>query len=153
MNQTQLLHQIKITRTRFVDLTKQLTLSQLNSQAPSYSNSIGWNYAHVIATQQLLTYGLHQMPFSLPEEFINTYRKGTKPQKDISQAEINTIHIYAIESIDRLEQDINAQKFIAFNSYQTSYGVSLNTFEDALAFLPIHEALHLGMCLARKKTI
>jgi hypothetical protein len=153
MDYKELLNKIRVTRGLFIDLVEQLTLDQINTLPSPYLNTVGWNYAHVIATQQLLTYGLHKMPFQLPQEFIDTYRKGTKTERDITSEELSIIHKYAIESLDQLELDLKAQAFTTFNSYETSFGVTLNTFQDALAFLPIHEALHLGMCMARRKNL
>ncbi len=153
MDHKELLNKIRVTRGLFIGLVKQLSLEQINTLPSPYLNTIGWNYAHVVATQQLLTYGLHKIPFHLPQEFIDTYRKGTKTERDITAEELTTIHNYAVESLDKLELDLNAQVFTTFNSYETSFGVTLNTFQDALAFLPIHEALHLGMCMARRKKL
>jgi len=147
------INRIRVTRKLFTSLVSHLSEEQINHQSHPYKNTIGWNYAHVIATQQLLTYGLSGLPFHLPNDLITTYRKGTKPERPISAEEMQTIIGYATTSIDQLERDIENQVFSNFKPYETSFGVTLNSFEDAIAFIPVHEAMHLGMCMARRKTL
>ena len=46
------------------------TLDQINHIPNGFNNNILWNCAHVIAVQQMLTYGLNNLPFGIPKEFV-----------------------------------------------------------------------------------
>ena len=44
-----------------------------------FRNHVFWNIAHVVVTQQLITYGLSNLPMHISAEWIAKYRKGTMP--------------------------------------------------------------------------
>lgn len=151
MENTNLINHIEVTRKRFAELVSDLPEDSLNAIPDGFSNNIGWNFAHVIATQQLLTNYLADIPFAVPRSFIEAYRKGTKPEAFISKEELKSFLEYSDLSLAALREGIENGSYRHFTPYTTSYGVQLNTLEEALRFVPIHEAMHLGMCMARLK--
>ena len=54
---------------------EKFSLDQLNKIPEGYRNSVFWNIAHTIVTQQLLVYGLSNTPFLIASELVNTYKK------------------------------------------------------------------------------
>jgi hypothetical protein len=151
MENTILINHIEVTRKRFAELVTGLPEDRLNAIPDGFSNNIGWNFAHVIVTQQLLTNGLSDIPFAVPQPFIDAYRKGTKPEAHISKQELESFLEYSDLSLASLREGLENGSYQHFNSYTTSYGVELHSLEEALRFVPIHEAMHLGMCMARAK--
>ena len=108
---------------------------------------------HTVVTQQLLMYGLSGLPFFIDEEWIEQYKKGTVPEIDPSQEDIDTLLGWLISSVEQAEQDYRNGIFIEFNKYTTSNKVTLTTIEDAISFNAFHEGLHLGVILSQLKSL
>ena len=104
-------------------------------------------------TQQLLCYALAGLEPIYPSTFIDSYRKGSAPNGKVSDEAINEMKEMAMSSIDRLELDLDKGLFKDYKEYQTSYGILLQRIEDAVGFLAVHEALHLGYAMALRKVI
>lgn len=129
------------------------TLTQLNTIPEGFTNSIFWNIAHVVVTQQLLVYKLSGLPMNLPEEWIERYKKGTKPEQDATQEEVDFIKEKLFVTVDQMKNDYENQLFQNFTEYPTSTGFVLQNVEDAIAFNSFHEGIHLGVLLGLKKFI
>ncbi|MEM6319521.1 MAG: DinB family protein [Bacteroidota bacterium] len=142
---------LKATRKNILKHLEDISLDHLNVIPDGYNNNLIWNAAHVVVTQQLLCYAMSGLDVKLPKEIISAYRKGSKPEKAISQAEVNQIKSWLTESIEWLAADIEAGKFQNFKEYATSFGYTLTSFEDAVTFNNVHEGMHLGYIIALKK--
>lgn len=144
---------IRQTRTNFITLVQGLSLEQVNKIPAGFNNNIAWNFGHAIVTQQLIAYKVSGYEAKIGMDIIDKYRKGTKPEGDIDAAEWQLLMGYAKDTLDSLTADYEAGFFSHFTPYTTSYGVQLNTIEDVLTFLPVHEALHYGYAMAQKKLV
>lgn len=142
---------LKATRKNILKQLDGLSVSQLNTIPNGYNNNLIWNAAHVVVTQQLLCYKNAGLAMKLPTEIINAYRKGSKPEKQVTQAEVDQIKEWLIQSVDWLAEDLAVAKFSSYNEYPTSYGYPLATLEDAIVFNNVHEGMHLGYIIALKK--
>lgn len=129
------------------------TLSQLNKIPKGFGNNIIWNIAHTIATQQLLVYNLSGLPTIISEEMIESYRKGTKPERDLTQAEVDEIKGLLFSTIEKTKEDYNKGVFKTYNEYTVSTKSILTNVEEAIAFNNFHEGIHLGYILALKKSL
>src|SRR5688572_11023066 len=69
------------------------SLEQLNKIPAGYSNNLIWNVAHCISAQQVLVYKLSGLPTVVSDEFIDKYKKGAKPEGDVSQSELDEIRV------------------------------------------------------------
>jgi len=141
---------LKITRNNILRSVEGLSLNQLNKIPEGYNNNLAWNLGHVVATHQLLCYGLSNNSMYVENDFISKYRKGSKPENDIDQAELDFIKSQLIVLADKMEDDFANGIFQNFKEYPTSFGVNLQTVEDAITFNNIHEAMHLGTMKALK---
>jgi hypothetical protein len=147
------LSDLRACRDNFAKLAQSLSLEQLNAVPPGFGNNIAWNLGHVIVTQQLLCYKLAGLPMMIPDRLVEAYRKGTRPEKPATQAEIDDLLLLLRTSADRMEQDMARGSFQHYQRYATSYGVVLESFEDALRFNTVHESLHLGYAMALRKLV
>ena len=130
------------------------TPKQLNTIPEGFNNNILWNIGHSIATQQLLTYGLSGLTPHLPMDFIDIYKKGTKPEGPISNEGITELKGFLFSSIEQLEKDYKAGIFKDFKEYTLSTtGGVLSKVEHALEFNNFHEGLHLGCCIMLAKLV
>ena len=86
-------------------------------------------------------------------EMVKAYRKGSKPHGKVSQSEYDELVHLSQSTIDDLEKDYNDELFQEYKLYTTSYNMTLTNIEEAIQFNNVHEAMHLGTCLALKKFI
>ena len=119
-----------------------------------FRNNIYWNIAHVVVTQQLITYGLSKLPLQVGAEWVAKYRKGTTPAMDqVSEDEILELQQLLFSTLEQTQQDYQEGRFKQYEAYTTSANVTLTSVEEAMAFNVYHEGLHLGAILALQKAI
>ncbi len=117
-----------------------------------FKNHLYWNLAHCVVTQQILCYRLSNNTMLVENEFVEKYKKGTVPTSEVVSAlEVSKTKELLFTTLEQLEKDHQLGVFSNFNAYSTSYGLQLNSFEDAIQFNTIHEALHLGYMMAMVK--
>jgi len=117
-----------------------------------FKNNLYWNLAHCIATQQILCYQLSSNTMRVKNEFVEKYKKGTIPTSEVVSArDVSKTKEMLFSTLGQLEEDYQLGLFSSFSTYSTSYGLNLNSFEDAIEFNNIHEALHLGYMMAMIK--
>lgn len=126
---------------------------QLNLIPDGLNNNLIWNAGHVIATMELLTYGLAGLPTPSPRSFIDRYRKGSRPDGPASAEDLAYINEQLMASVDRLNTDLESLDWSNYKTYTTSFGVTLGSIDDAMAFNNMHETLHLGTMLAISKLV
>lgn len=129
------------------------SLEQLNKIPERFSNNIIWNIAHCAATQQALVYKLSGLPTKLSEEFIMKYRKGAKPEGDLSQQEVDEIRELLLTTSRQIEEDFKNNVFVQYQEYPTSVGFTLRNIEEALNFNNYHEGMHLGIIMSIRKFV
>ena len=144
---------LKIGRNTCLKLIDGLTHDQLATIPKGFNNSIYWNVAHLVVTQQLLQYKLSGLPTYLSEQTITDFRKGSLPRADYSEADWRSILELFTTLPDQLVSDYEQGKFVDYKTYETSFGVTLYAIEDALAFNNIHEGLHIGYIMALKRAL
>ena len=129
------------------------SLEQLNKIPAGYSNNLIWNVAHCISAQQVLVYKLSGLPTLVSDEFIDKYKKGTKPEGDVSQSELDEIRALLFSTLDQTEKDVNAGIFQNYTTYMTSMGFELTNVQDALDFVNYHEGIHTGIIMSIRKFV
>jgi hypothetical protein len=144
---------IRKTRFSLLENLKDLTAEQLNKIPEGFNNNIIWNLGHMIAAQQGVCYIRAGLTSHMTEDFINTFKSGTKPVRAFSEAEIENIKSLLFSTIDQLEEDYNNKIFGGYTSWTTRYSVEMNSIDDAITFLPFHEGLHAGCSTALKKLV
>lgn len=130
-----------------------MTLDQINKIPQGHRNTIAWNLAHLVVTQQLLCYTNSGQKSILSKEFIDTYKKGSKTERPISEEELVYIKEQLLECVLQTIADYQENKFGAYNAYETSVGIVLGNIGDALKFNNFHEGIHLGTILAQRKMV
>ncbi len=144
---------IQASRKLFLKLMDGLSIGQLNKVPEGFNNNIIWNFGHVIVSQQILCYKLAGLPFKIDETFISKYVKGTKPEAFINESELDYLKQQSLQLVNELIVDMEKGIFNNFTSYTTSFTVTLNSIDDAVKFLTMHEGLHLGYSMALKRIV
>ncbi|WP_029270914.1 DinB family protein [Flavobacterium sp. KJJ] len=129
------------------------SLEQLNKIPPGFSNNLIWNVAHCISSQQVLVYKLSGLPTLVSDAFIDKYKKGTKPEGDVSQTEVDEIKGLLYSTLNQTKKDFEARVFVDYNAYTTSMGFDLKNVQDALDFVNYHEGIHTGMIMSIRKFV
>jgi|TARA_B110000483_G_scaffold25943_2_gene30919 hypothetical protein len=142
------------TRKLLVKSVATLNITQLNIIPDGFNNSIAWNIAHILVTQQLLHYKLSGKDLLLDDVFVDRFRKGTKASSNsLSKEEWETCLKLLPSLAEELERDYFGNKFSTYTTYPTSYGYEINSIEDAIQFNNLHEALHLGYIMSMKRSL
>ena len=141
------------TRTTLLKFLNELTLEQLTFIPKGFKNHIAWSIAHILVTEQLLSYKLSNLKMNMDEKYVALYGKGSIPKQTIKQQEVDAIKTDLIPLIKQTEIDYNNGIFKTFNEYPTSVGIKLTNIDDALQFNSFHEGIHLGIILSIKKLL
>jgi len=136
-----------------LNLIKDLSPEQLNHVPRGFNNNIIWNLAHMISAQQGICYTRAGVPIIIEDRFYTPYRPETRPTGSVDAGDIKIIKDLFLSTIDQLETDLGNNLFINYPSWSTRYGVSINSIEDGVTFLPFHEGLHCGYIMALKRVI
>jgi len=140
-------------RTYLLKLISELTTEQLNKVPEGYNNNIIWNLGHMVAAQQGICYKRAGLDMIIEEDFFETYKPGSKPERFVNDEEIAIIKERLITSLDRFEADIDSGIFVNYTPVMTRYGVELTNIDNATAFLPFHDGFHMGYVLALKRAV
>ncbi|SDT48577.1 DinB superfamily protein [Mucilaginibacter mallensis] len=130
-----------------------LSTEQLNKVPTSFNNNIAWNLGHMIAAQQGICYKRSGLNTTVSEDFFHTYKPGTKPERFIDEVEIAFIKEQLFISLEKLEADLDKEIFVDYTKVMTRYGIELSSIEEAVAFLPFHEGLHIGYIMSLRKLV
>jgi hypothetical protein len=87
------------------------------------------------------------------DELVEKYKKGTKPEKDATQAEVDEIKSLLFVTIEKTNEDVTNNLFKEYHEYPTSTGFVLKNVEGAMAFNNFHEGLHLGIMMSLRKLV
>lgn len=132
---------------------EEYTLDQLNTIPEGFSNTLFWNIAHVVVTQQLLVYKLSGLPMLISDELVDNYKKGSKPEQAATQEEVDQIKALIFDLVDQTQADYGSGVFTQFTEYPTSSGFILKNVKHAMAYNNFHEGLHLGIMMSMKKIL
>ncbi len=153
----QLQRALEITRTSRIlhlKVLNSLSLEQLNTVPNGFKNSLFWNFAHIVVTQQLLVYKLSGMQMIVSNEWIELYKKGSVFTKAATENDLKDLKEILLSTIKSTEKDLNEGNLKSPSTpYLTSTGFELKTIEDVFQFNNFHEGIHFGYILAMKKAV
>jgi hypothetical protein len=141
------------TRKNILFFLDDLNEDKINCIPDGFKNNIVWNLGHILVTQQLLFYGNSGNELKIPGEWVDKYRKGTKPEGRVSMEEFDKMKAMLVSTIDESERDYVSGLFSSYNAYATSYGVQINSIEDLIRFIYAHDGFHWGIIVAMKKLV
>jgi hypothetical protein len=141
------------TRKAMLDILEGLTEKQYSKIPEGHRNSIFWNIAHVMVTQQLLLYSLSGLPLMINDSFVKRYSKGTHAEPEVSKQDVEFVRENLLGLCLRAEKDWNKGLFQNYKSYLTSADIELNTIQDGIEFSGYHDGIHLGVVLSLKKLV
>lgn len=129
------------------------SLEQLNKVPDGFSNNIVWNIAHIVVVQQLLVYKLSGIQPIISSDLIAKYSRGTKPEADVTQDEVEEIKGLLFKTIEQTKTDFENSIFKEYREFTNDLGFTLSSIEEAISFNNFHEAVHLGMIMSIRKFV
>ena len=143
----------RISRKVVSQFLENYTLEQLNTIPHGYSNNLIWNIGHIIVVQQMLVYNLSGLPMMVSSEMIEKYKKGTRPEHNADQNEIDEMKRLLSATIDHSEVDFTNKIFKTYQEFTTMSGFTIKSAEDAMVFNYYHEGVHTGIMMQIRKFI
>jgi hypothetical protein len=150
---TNVIDNIRKTRMYVLDLVRDLSLEKVNIVPHGFNNNIIWNMGHLVAAQQNICYVRIGKPMSIPEDFFNRYKFGTRPEHFVQSDEEDTIKKLLVSTLDTLENDYRQNLFEPYTPWVTRTGININNIEEALSYLHYHEGLHNGIIFSMKRMV
>ncbi len=142
-------------RRAFIDLVDGLSIEELNLIPEGFNNNIIWNFGHIVVSTQTLSYvrtGIYTDTSDV--QFVDSYKKGSKPSYFVGPDEIETLKTLAIATIKRIEEDYKKDLFRQIEPFSTStYGKRLESIEEILITSIGHDNLHFGYAQAQRKAL
>lgn len=140
-------------RKNLVGLISRHNDEQVNLIPSGFRNNLIWNLGHIIVSHQILCYKFSGLDPVVPAAIIDQFKRGTAPVDTLDHDQINQLKTLAVETTTRFKKDYQKGIFKEYQSYQSLYGVELNSIEDAIVFNNTHEGMHLGYIMALGKSI
>lgn len=140
-------------RKLILNLIEGISMVQLNKIPDKFNNNIIWNIAHMVVTQQLLCYNLSGLEMTVSDQMVALFRKGTAPEKVVSEEDFETYKNLFIELPKQIERDYRNDVFKKYKEYTTSLNVNIVNVDSAISFNNYHEGIHLGIILGLTKLI
>lgn len=155
-NKTTMQTEFKITRKSreiYANILDTYTLEQLNRIPEGWNNNLMWHIGHIMVSQQILVYRGSGLPLNIREELVSMYTRGTKPERDVTQEEVDEMKGLLFSTIQKTEEDYSNGIFTTYNARKSEMGYDLSSTEDGIAFNNNHEGIHMGMVIRLKKLV
>ncbi|MEO8517342.1 MAG: DinB family protein [Flavobacterium sp.] len=129
------------------------TLEQLNKTPEGFSNNLIWNIGHIVVVQQMLVYKLAGLSMIVSDEMVEKYKRGTKPEKPVTQAEVDEIKKLLFSTFEQTKEDFANDIFDEYMPFTTMSGFHIKSAQSAMEFNNYHEGTHTGIMMQVKKFI
>ena len=141
------------TRSTLLKIMDKRSHEELVKIPDNFRNSIFWNIAHLLVTQQLLYYKLSGLEIKIDEAMVSKYGKGSIATEDVKASEIQYVKDHLLRAMKETQNDYDNGLFKEFNAYMTSTGIELKTIDDVVSFSAFHDGIHLGIVLSLMKIV
>lgn len=129
------------------------SIEELNKIPEGFSNNLIWNIGHIIVVQQLLVYKLSGLQPMISNEMIEKFQKGTKPEHNVTQQEVDEMKVLLFSTLEKTKQDFAENIFQNYHEFTSMSGFTMKSAANAIEFNNYHEAVHTGIMMQIRKFI
>lgn len=140
-------------RTLLLVFLENHSLEQLNKIPDGFSNNLIWNIGHIVVVQQLLVYKLSGLPIMFSDEMVDKYKKGTKPEHNVTQLEVDEMKLLLFSTLEQTKKDYAENQFKIYTDFTSGVGFHITNVQEAIEFNNYHEAIHIGIMMQIKKFV
>ena len=143
-------------RNQNIELIDSIPLDKLEVIPKGFRNNVLWNAGHLVTVQASLLYVRVGRPSPLDTKYRRYFAKGSSPEDfDNELPAFDKVRLGLEKLIGVIQRDIpELEKLAYLEPITVSVGsITLESFRDALSFMPLHETYHLGMMTAMKKLL
>lgn len=141
------------TRVSLLNILESKSYEKLVDIPENFKNSIFWNIAHLLVTQQLLCYKLSGLEIKIDQDLVSKYGKGATAIAEVEPSDIEYVKDNLVSAMAQTKEDFINGLFENFTPYMTSTGIELKSVEDAISFSTFHDGIHLGIVLSLMKIV
>jgi hypothetical protein len=141
------------TRSSLLKILEKKSYEELVKIPENFRNSIFWNIAHLLVTQQLLCYRLSGLEINIDEDMVEKYGKGSVATENVKESDIEYVKEHLLTAMKETHKDYSRGLFKDFKAYMTSTEIELKSVEDAISFSAYHDGIHLGIVLSLMKIV
>jgi len=141
------------TRMSLLKILESKSHEELVKIPENFRNSIFWNIAHLLVTQQLLCYKMSGLEIKIDKELVSKYGKGAVATMEVENSDVQYVKEHLVVAMKQTQIDFQNGLFTNFSPYMTSTGIELKSVEDAISFNAFHDGIHLGIVLSLMKIV
>lgn len=141
------------TRMSLLKILESKSYEELVHIPKNFNNSIFWNIAHLLVTQQLLCYKLSGQEIKIDKDLVGKYGKGATANSEVEHSDIQYVKDHLVPAMKQTIKDYHEGLFGNYAAYMTSTGIELKNVEDAIGFSALHDGIHLGIVLSLIKIV
>ena len=138
-------------RNTILKIIESHSLEELNKIPGGFSNNLIWNMGHIVVVQQMLVYKLSGLPMMISDEMVDKYKRGTKPEEPVLQAEVDEIKKLLFSTLEQAKEDFVNAIFEEYMEFTTMTGFTVKNAQSAMEFNNYHEGLHTGIMMQIRK--
>lgn len=143
----------EIVRNKNISLINSIPEQALMVIPNGFSNNIFWHLGHIITVQESLTYRRSGLAMHIDKSYLTYFAKGTSPADfDTHIPTIKELLSQSNKTMSHLKSEMGQHAEIQYpKAIEVSFGLTLESFSDAVCTLPFHEAYHLSSMNLLKK--
>jgi len=131
-----------------------LSDEQLTTVPEGAHNNIMWNVGHILMSNYGMLHGASSVDVPAPAEWGPLFKGGSSPSDwgDDAPSASEIMDAFNAQS-DVIIADLKADKFGDFKPMDLGGGLQLNSVDEALGFVVIHEGVHHGNVISLRNLL
>lgn len=130
-----------------------LSEPQLLQVPLNFRNNILWNIGHLIVDNCDMLYAPCGLESPHPEAWTGLFRAGSSPSDWPRAPDVQAVLEGSKSLTERIIGDYQSGRFGGFDPAKVKTGWPMKDLDQTLAYVTIHEAVHLGMILSMRKSV
>ena len=139
---------------QLIHIISNTSLETINKIPIGFNNNIAWHVGHIATTNYSLAFKVTGVDINFNIPFSEKYKKGSKPETDISQDELNELINLLNTFSDAILVAAKAERFNNMTTYTTgTFGVPNTSIDEMLITIAMHYTLHFQSIKDYKKIL